>query len=146
MDVENGKCVKSVLGTRKKWGNVLQCRQCFIQTCFFAPFVLEKEGIASSRRNGTFILIALSPVSLLSTFGSFSVWCFGNETLLPELLIMENTENQWNLQLLLIQTTKIKFIPLWWRGPAGLPVHSFASPPPAPPLSCCGGLSCLTVL
>lgn len=80
----------------------------------FLYTMCEKEGIASSRRTVPFLLITL--FNLLSTFGSLSLWCFGYETLLPELLTMENTGNQWNLQLLLIQTIKTKFIPLWWRG------------------------------
>lgn len=92
----------------------------------FTSCVMEKKGIAPSRRTVLFLLITLSLISLLSTFGRLSLCCFGYEILLPELLTMENTENLWNLQLLLILSIKTKFIPLWWRGSAGHPVHSFS--------------------
>lgn len=128
MHVQNGSMHEMSVGDKKEMGKCSVWSMLML-TCSFAPYVMEKEGIASSRRIVQFLLIALSPVSLQSTFGSLSLLCFGYETLLPDLLNMENREIPWNLHLLLIQTIKTKFIPLWWRGPAGCPVCSFAFSP-----------------
>ena len=68
MDMENGSMREmSVGGKKETWKCSLALSMLHADMCPFAAYVMEKEGITSSRRTVQFLLIALPLVSLLLT-------------------------------------------------------------------------------